>query len=45
MIESRQDRGGTSGTLLSRPVIVPPEEIESIQKDFFAQVTHLFQVL
>ena len=29
---------------LLRPVVVPPEELASIQKEFMAQVAHLFQV-
>ena len=29
----------------SLPVIVPPEELEAIQKEFFSQVAYLFQVM
>lgn len=44
-VSSAQDATGSHALLQSLPIYIPPEELGFIRKDFFAQVTLLFQLM
>lgn len=40
-----QKDSDTADTKRSIPVIIPPEEIEAVKKEFFTQISYLFQIM
>jgi len=43
--ENNRRNPKTHGYVINPPIYVPPEEFISIQKDFYSQVTFLFQIM